>query len=413
MKRSISRAALAMALSLGTVGMVAATATPAMAAQKKKSGGGEYSKQFIEVYQPMSKTAETDPASVKAQVPSLTALIASDDEKLAGGQLVYNLGAKTQDQAMQYQGLKLMIESGKLPAESQATVYLAGGQLGYNQKDYANARTYLQQAATLTPNDPAIPATMAEVYVQEKNYAEALNSIDKAMKLRAAAGEAPTDTNAFRGLAIAANNGLNDQAALWAVRVLESRPRPEYRTEAYKVLSALSRYTKDEELDLLRLMYRADALSMPQQYSAYLEQADARRRPAEVKALVEKGIAAGILKPSGSLAADELGIAKTRYDTVLKELNADAASASGMAALNIADTYLGYRKSAEAETLYRKAAGSLTGAEKDRALTGLGIALADQGKYADAKAAFEQITTGNRSQLARLWIAYVNNQSAS
>ncbi len=410
MKRSISRAALAVALSLGTIGMVATTATPAMAAAKKKSGG-EYSKEFIELYQPMAKTAEADPASLKAQVPALAALIASPDEKLAGGQLIYNIGAKSQDQVVQYQGLKLMIESGKLPPESQASVYVAGGQLGYNQKDFANARTYLQQAATLTPNDPAIPATMAEIYVQEKNFTEALGAIDKAMQLRAAAGEAPSDANAFRGLAIAANNGLNDQAALWAVRVLESRPRAEYQTEAYKVLSALSRYTKDEELDLLRLMYRADALSMPQQYSAYLEQADARRRPAEVRALVEKGIAAGILKPSGSLAADELGIAKARYDTVLKELNADAASASGSAALNIADTYLGYRKSAEAETLYRKATGALSGAEKDRALTGLGIALADQGKFADAKAAFEQIKTGNRSQLARLWIAYVNGKT--
>lgn len=410
MKRSISRAALAVALSLGTVGLVATTATPAMAA--KKSSGGDFSKEFVEAYQPLAKAAEGDPASVTAGIPAMAALIKSPDEKLAGGQLIYNVGAKVKDQALQYQGVKLMIESGKLPAESQGAVYLAAGQIGYNMKDFAAARTYLQQAATIAPNDPQIPAVIAETYVQDKNFPQALASLEQAMKLRAAAGQPATDNDAFRGLAIAANNGMNDQAALWAVRVLESRPRAEYRTEAYKVLSALSRYSKDEELDLLRLMYRADALSMPQQYSAYLETADARRRPAEVQALVEKGIAAGILKSSGSLAADELGIAKGRYATVLKELNADSGSASGTSALAIADTYLGYRKSVEAETLYRKALTGLTGADKDRALTGLGIALADQGKYADAKSTFEQITTGNRSQLAKLWIAYVNDKSA-
>ncbi|RVQ69088.1 hypothetical protein EKN06_02445 [Croceicoccus ponticola] len=409
MKRSFSRAAMVVALSLGSVGMVGLAATPALAA-KKKSGGGEYSAEFIKVYQPLSEKAAADPASAKAEVPALAALLSSADEKLAGGQVIYNIGTKTTDAAMQYQGIKLMIDSAKVPAEQQGNVYLAAGQLAYNLKDYPGARGYLQQAATLLPNDPQIPVVLTETYVQEKNFAQALSMLEQGIKVRAAAGQPASDADAFRGLAIAANNGLNDQAALWAVRVLESKPRAEYRTEAFKVLSALSRFGKEEELDLLRLMYRADALSMPQQYSAYLQAADARRRPAEVKALVEKGIAAGVLKSSNSLASDELTLAKSRYDTVLKELTADSkASLDASAAMAVGDTFLGYGKGADAEAMYRKAlAGNV--ADKDRALTGLGIALADQGKFDEAKATFSQVSGPTRSQLARLWIAYVNDK---
>lgn len=409
MKRSFSRTAMVVALSLGTVGMIGMTAAPAAAAKKKESG--EYSKDFIAVYQPLAAKVETDAAGAVADIPALSAKIVSPDEKLAGGQLIYNVGTKNNNTAMQYQGIKLMADSGKLPAEQAGKVYLAAGQLGYNAKDFAAARSYLEQAATLMPNDPSVSATLAEVYVQEKNFPAALSMIDKAIEARKAAGQAPSDGDAFRGLAIAANNGLETQAMAWATRVLESNPRPEYRKEAYKVVGALSKLTKDEELDLLRLISRSDSFSVVQQYMAYLETADARRRPGEVQALVQKGVAAGMLKSSNSVAADELAVAKTRYDTVLRELNADSKTASGTSALAIADVYLGYGKAAEAEAMYRKALTSVSGPDKDRALTGLGIALSDQGKNAEAKSTFDQITTGSRAQVAKMWSAYVSGKA--
>jgi len=408
MKRSISRAAMAVALSLGVVGVVGATATPAVAAKKKKSQG-EYSKEFIAVYQPLAEQVEVDPAAAAAGIPGLAAAIASDDEKLAGGQVIYNIGAKTQDVATQYQGVKLMADSGKVAPEQQGSILLAAGQLGYNMKDYAAARGYLNQAAVLLPNDPQVPTIIAESYVQDGNYAQALAMLSKAIDMKTAAGQ-PTEDSAFRGLAIAANNGLNDQAADWALKVLQSNPtKQEYRAEAYKVFAALSTFTKDEELDLLRLMYRDNGLSIRQQYMAYLQGADARRRPAEIQAVIEQGMANGLLSGS-ALANDELKIAKGRYDQTLKELGADAKNpGSGSEAMAIADVYLGYGKGAEAEALYTKAI-EMNVAEKAAALTGLGIAQADQGKYAAANATFGQIATGNRAKLATLWIAYVNGK---
>lgn len=48
--------------------------------------------------------------------------------------------------------------------------------------------------------------------------------------------------------------------------------------------------------------------------------------------------------------------------------------------------------------------------DKDRVLMGLGIALADQDKLDEAETTFGQITSGNRGQIAQLWIAYLGEQ---
>lgn len=408
MKLSISRAAMAVALSLGVVGMAGAVAEPAYAAKKQKSQG-DFSKEFVEAYQPVAEQMEADPAAGKAGIPALLAVVNSPDEKLAAGQVIYNIGAKTQDYDTQYQGVKLMIESGKVAAEQQPMILLAGGQLAYNAKDFPAAQTYLEQAATLSPTNAQIPAILAETYAQQGNNEQALDMLAKAIDMKKAAGEPVTDKEVFRGLAIAANNGLTDQASAWAVRVLQSNPSDQYRGEAYKVFSALSNFTKDQELDLLRLMARDGGLTLRQQYMAYLQAADARRRPAEVQNVIEMGIASGVLEGSG-LANDELTLAKGRYAQTLKELNTDAGrAASADEAMAIADVYLGYDKGAEAEALYAKAI-SMGIANKDAALTGLGMAQVQQGKYVEAKATFDQIVVGNRGNLARLWSAYVDSQ---
>ncbi len=411
MKRSISRVAMAMALAIGATGMIA-VAAPAEAAQKKKGASGQYSKEFIAVYQPISTKVDAGDTAVAAELPGLTATIKSPDEMLAGGQLIYNVGAKTGDQALQYQGVKMMADSGKLPEESVGKIYLAAGQLGYNAKDYATARSYLEKAQALMPNDPQISSLIAETYVGEGQFQQGLTMIEKAMAATRAAGQKVDDSIPFRGLAIAANNGLNDQAFKWAMHVLDSSPRAEYRGEAYKVLSALSPFTKEEELDLLRLMARNDGMTVRQQYMAYLQGADARRRPAEVKSIIDMGIADGVLDGSSAIVSEELKVANSRMAQTLKEIDADSKNPQGASeAMAIADVYLGYGKGAQAEALYTKAI-SMGVTDKAAALTGLGIAQADQGKYAEAKATFEQITTGNRSTLAKMWISYVNSKNA-
>ncbi|MBC7158750.1 MAG: hypothetical protein H5U21_01715, partial [Porphyrobacter sp.] len=51
------------------------------------------------------------------------------------------------------------------------------------------------------------------------------------------------------------------------------------------------------------------------------------------------------------------------------------------------------------------------GVDRDRNLTRLGIAQAKQGKMAEAKASFEQVS-GVRAPVARMWALYADTKAA-
>jgi tetratricopeptide (TPR) repeat protein len=74
------------------------------------------------------------------------------------------------------------------------------------------------------------------------------------------------------------------------------------------------------------------------------------------------------------------------------------------------DAFLNYDQPAKAEEFYTKALG-MAGANKERAMTRLGIAQLDQGKTAEAQETFAKVA-GARRAIALLWDAYAGNQAA-
>ena len=75
---------------------------------------------------------------------------------------------------------------------------------------------------------------------------------------------------------------------------------------------------------------------------------------------------------------------------------------------NLAQRLLG--NAAQAEELYKAALNG--GADANIALTRLGIAQYDQGKYAEAKANFEKVA-GIRQPIARLWLALIASKAGT
>ena len=407
MKRSISHAALAIALSIGMVG-AAATSEPAYAAAKKKAKGptGEYSEGFIGAYQPLVAKSEAEGANGAALVGEAKALAAvsqSPDEKQAAGGLIYRIGAMAQDRALQQQGIEMMIGSGKVAGEQAPLIYFTGGQLAYANKEYAKATQYLEQAKTLGYTENDIDYLLVRSMLDGGQSEEGFATLTQLYDTRRAAGQAVPEGLAFEGLRFAVDAQNKEEGFKWALRTLQTDTRPQVRGQAYKILAAYSPYADEEQLDLMRLMFRDDGLSESRQYVDYLALINPLRRPAEAKQLLDSYDG---WPSSNVLISDARTTASDRYASVRKELDADSTGATGDDALNIGDVYLGYGASAEAETMYR-AALSANGTNA-RALTGLGIALADQGKWQEAKDTFGKITTGNRSTLAKAWMAYID-----
>ena len=101
-------------------------------------------------------------------------------------------------------------------------------------------------------------------------------------------------------------------------------------------------------------------------------------------------------------AAERVAADRADMDSLIGD--ARAAGANIRTVMAAGDALLSLGRPAEAEEFYVKAAG-MTGAETPMALTRLGIAQLEQGKFAEAAATFDRVE-GPRAAIADLWAIY-------
>lgn len=411
----------ALAIALATGGMIGAAAleAPAVAQKKKKESKPKYSKAFIAAYQPLEVVATTEPvdyASLKAGFQGLIAASENVDDRYAAGSFIYANAAKQQDFPTALQGMEMMLESGKVPAENVGQFNFVAGQLAYNAEQYAKARPYFQASADAgyTDNDPLL--FVAESYFAESQPQQGLTYLGELISAKLAAGEKVDEAWLKRGLAQAYNNNINTEANKYAAWYAAEYPGESSWGDAIAVLLNTGGYQNPEILDLLRLGQRASVLRDSKLYLEYVDAADYRRLPAEVVTIIDEGYAKGMLDKTDPYVTDTRKQAAERtardradMDGLIADANASGASINTV--LAAADTLLAMGRPADAEPFYTKAL-SMSGADRQMVQTRLGIAQFDQGKFAEAEATFEKVE-GPRAPIANLWAIYATQQDDS
>ena len=423
-KKRASHLALAFALATGTVLAVGGIAEPAYAQKKeKKQKAQPYSKEFVAAFNPVQEAVNAeggDVSGVVAQIPGLVALANTPDEKLATGNIAYNVGVKVNQPELQYQGMKLMLESGKVDEANIGQYNFVAYQLANSLERYGEARPYLQKAMEYNFANDRISAAglkiaMAENLIADKRLDEGLDYLSNAIKEQKAAGN-PVDEQWYRrGLSLAYNNNspkVYDFVTGWVA----DYPSATNWRDAVNIARNMNDYGNPEKLDLLRLGFRVDSLQDKQEYIDYIEAADPRRLPKEVETVINHGYSTGRVSKDDMYVADSLRTASGRISADKAELpslerDANASGAALRTVMAAGDAFLNYGEYAKAETFYQKSLG-MAGVNKDEALTRLGIAQAELGKYDEAKATFSQVT-GSRLPIARLWIAYVDEKAGA
>lgn len=414
-----STKAIAYALAFAAGGMALSTAleAPALAKKEEKQAKANYSKEFVAAYKPLAELvkAETpDVAAMKAAAPGLVTAATTDDDKMAAGNMLVQIGQKTKDNALQLQGVQMMLDSGKLPADRIGLINFAAGQLEYQENNYAKARDYLQKAiaAGYAENNPE--ALIAESYFQEKNYTAGLKYLDDAITARKAAGKPISEAWIKRGLAIAYNNKLDNQAAHFAYLYASEFPGEQSWGDAIAVSVNAGNYDPQQIVDLYRLALKVKAMRTPNMYNEFIQSADSRKLPNEVLAAIAQGVSAGTLNADNAFIKDAKTSAEQRIQADKKDLAAiekDARSPSAKltTVLATADAMLDYNRYAEAIEMYNKALG-MPGADQQLILTRIGIAQTEAGDYQAAEATFAKVQ-GKRASIAKLWKLYDQQQA--
>ncbi|MEE4206036.1 MAG: tetratricopeptide repeat protein [Erythrobacter sp.] len=425
-RKPLSGLALAIALATGTA-VVATAVMPAEALaqrskkkdKKEKEAAPELSEEFRKTFFPVQEAMNAegaDMAALRPQIDQLIQMAQSKDEKFYTGNVAYNAGAKLNDQSLQLTGMELMLEGGQVPADQLGRYNFIAYQLANGLDQLDKSRRYLQAAidnnfTTDTIGRSDLQIAMAESYFAAGEVQQGLDYLAGAFADRRSAGNEIPEQWYRRGITVAYENKITPELYDMAVAWIGDYPSTTNWRDAINLTRNLNTFEGGEILDLLRLSRRVDALSDPSDYEYYVEAADARRLPKEVRDVIEEGYASGNVSADNLFLSEALDLAKGRIDSDRADLPALASDAMAQDAglrlvVGAADAFLSYGDYAKAETFYEKALG-MPGVDRSEAQLRLAIAKIELGKYDEAVELLGQID-GKRAPIAKLWTAYAN-----
>ncbi|MGI9361114.1 MAG: hypothetical protein ACR2O7_06025 [Parasphingorhabdus sp.] len=407
-----------MAIALAAAGTLAVSVAPqdAHAQKKAKAPKLDISNEIKPKIAEIQKAMGSDtPASAKPLVEALLAEPLTGDDQYIAGQLAIQLGSSLKDTALQEKGINASLASGKTPAEQMPAFLFYSGNFAYGAGRYEEAAQKLQQAFDAGYTENGVGALIAEANFKLNKFPEGLAALERAIEHQESTGAKAEENWYRRGAGVAMQHNANGAAAKWTYKLVEAYPTGENWRAALSVYrdSANPKLSNQENLELMRLMRKADAMESERDYFEYADAADPRRLPGEVVSLLEEGLAKGDVPSSSTYVTEALAAARSAVPADKASLPAserDAKSAAnGKIALATADALLSYGENSKAADLYQTAI-TKGGVDTPRAQMGLGIANANLSNWDAAKQAFASVT-GSRKNIADFWTLWINQKA--
>jgi tetratricopeptide (TPR) repeat protein len=406
---------LATAAVLGVAAMLHAGSADAQRSNKqasKQERPGSLSREESAAISPVVQAVQAeDWATASAGLLAAQAAAQSPYARFVIGQLQLAIGRGTQNTQLQAQGVDAMVASGGAPAESLPALLGVQADFAIQAQNWAAAEAPLTRLLDSDPNNVQRITTLAQIKLRLNRGEEARALFRRALEIATAGGQTAPEDLYRRQFAMAYEAGQMAEALDASRQLLRAYPNATNWRDALMVYRQLGRVDGQLDLDSRRLMRVTGALESEADYVEYADQLNRAGLPAEVKAVLDDGVARGKLRPggphvdllnraNGAVAEDRAGLAGQRA--------AALASPQARSALGLADAYASHGQYAEAVELYRAALGK-TGADTNLINTRLGAALALAGQRAEAEAIFRSIT-GPRADLAAFWLLWLERR---
>lgn len=410
-RRKSSHLAMALALAGGAAFGTAITAPTAMAQ--------DYSRDFVEVYQPTAALTQgetPDFEAARAGLQAVYAAIETPDDRMAAGNLTLIVGQQLSDDGLRRSGLEMMIESGMVPAEQIGLFHYYVANFAFNAGDYAVARSEIEAAVangyvdadSEDINDPEY--IIMQSYSAEDNPLAAIEYITGVAQQRVAAGQAVPERWLLRALQDSYDYELIPQATSVSQILLQISPTDQNWLNALQVINVLNEWEPAERVDFARLMMEADVLTQRPEFIRYIEDLDPRIMGNEVLGILQAGLAAGEFEAADPYYIEVRDIATPRAAADRRQIStyiSDGENGDSREAMSTGEVLFSMGDYAQAERFYQLALER--GFEANTANTRIGIAQAKQGNFAAAIDSFAQVS-GTRATIATMWSAYASAQ---
>lgn len=406
-----SMPATAMAAVLGCALM--ATATPAAAQKKEKPKKEEAakgkqltaSKGFAPALKKMTDAnSAKDAAALQAALTEAQASASTPDDKYLVGFYQLQLGILGKDQALQGQGLDVMLESGLTPAENIGVYNFYSGNFAYGAKNYTKAIQRLEAAKAAGSTEAALAPMLMDSYLNAGQIDKGWEIAQAGIASARAVGTKPSEELFVRpAQAFQKANRTNEMLDVLTMRVQDYPTPATWRNTLY-ILLQQSGGDKELNLDILRLMRATNSMTQRPEYLEYAGLATEAGYPGEVVALIKHGQNSGAIPKTdahfGGILESQTPRATADAAAVAADATKPATLSNPKAARATADALVGNGDAAKAIPLYQAA---LAASPTDAVIQyRLGVAQALAGQSDAAVASFAKVQ-GNRQRLAQLW----------
>lgn len=412
--KTVSRAAIGLALAMGVAAPMAVS--PAMAAKEKKekpapAKAWQLSKEFRAAYVPADAAVKANAPDAVAKIQAAEAVVKNADEKYIAGTLRLTLGQATKNAKLQQEGIEAMVQSGSATPADAPKLNMAAGQLAYQAGDYATAKKYLAEAARLGGAGVDANLLLAEANFKAGTTQEGLTALEAAIKAEQAAGRKAPPEWYGRAAAMAYKAKMTGETAKWTREQVRAYPTSENWRSALVIYRDSSNLDNQSMMDLYRLMNDTKSLAGERDFFEYASTAILVALPGEAKKVIETGFATGAVNKSSRAVAERLADADKKIPSdkasVVTDEKRSASAPDGRLAANTGSAYLAYGDNAKAIDLFRLAQKK-GGIDADTVNTRLGIALARSGQKDAAKAAFQAVGGTTRKDIAQFWLLWLD-----
>lgn len=335
----------------------------------------------------------------------------NDDDTYMIAVMRLNSAIALNDNALLESAIEGALATGRFEAEDETRFHRNLGALALQRNDYAKALSEFETVLNARSDDTDLMVEVAELERRVGQDQKAVETINRAIAAKAAAGEKADESWYRRALAISYDKSLKPEIAATSESLLKAYPSASNWRDALVIYREGNNVDDQVNLDILRLMRVNNALTGESDYIEYAQTAILGGFPGEAKQVLDEGIAKGALQ-AGTPSVKEM------LDSVNSRVQSDQASLAGLekeakaaktgrAAMGTADAYLGYGNYQKAIELYQVALekGDVDG---NAINTRLGFALAKSGNQAGADAAFAKVTEAPRAQLAKFYTLWAN-----
>jgi tetratricopeptide (TPR) repeat protein len=418
MKTNLVRGALGAWL-LGTAAVVAVAMTPAPVLAAAKAPSGPHTSPAVgkALQAALAAVQGKDFASAQAALAAAKAVPGPTDVDLAEiDEVSVYLALSMNDHPTALALYKRIIASPLFPAvetpDQQKQSLKNAMMLANEAKDYAMASQIGERIANSGSMDDKAAGSLAEAYYYNKEYAKAQSLAQKSIDAAIAQG-VPPDRGAIQ-IVMNIYSDQKDQANARKMLEMLARYHPDSEVWAKMVDITIGTTPGMKDMQLLQL-YRLRVLSGADgdasDYNVGADLAMKNGYPGEARTILQTAAARGVAGVSGKLAEARAKAAADEKTLAGNDASA-AKAASGQLDTLVAEQFFGYGRFAEAETAAKRAISKGGSKDPEEPKMILGMALASDGKYADAIQAFSQVG-GNEAQkkIAHVWTVYAQSKS--